>query len=469
VCNYDGCDKAYFQEKHLQAHIKGSHTHERSFVCDWEGCGKSFLTSTRLKRHNDTHIGHERFRCTAYPPCNQTFRKHQTLQRHINSEHLELAPYQCHYIDPITNRACSAGFDGANGLRQHVERIHGTPRFFCPDCLVPGQFDMNQAPMHLGFVTEKAFQAHVRKEHANCAFCELKCRSQRELQKHIETLHSGSTLEERKNIPCTYAGCDRRFTKKNNLTAHIRTAHMGERFICGNFDVSSYPDLSQFDDDDGCGSDFVSKQYLVDHIRTSHLGLPSVLNANRKKASSISDIETDDGDEYIAEDFSDGEEEQYSEPKRTTKRASKAKSKSSTIDDLIGVSYENDPKRKTPCPVLNCPYRFIRNYDLQVHLRTSHQDWVPTFETPFPPSFNTDTSFQYPEPSMDTYVMGPECSYAEASMSNFIEPNADIEWELQRQAMEGGAFWVGSDDSPSKDYVDQEWTQEVEEMRRLIG
>ncbi len=108
VCTYEGCDKAYLTDKHLQTHIKGSHTHERSYHCDWEACNKSFLTSTRLKRHKEAHKGHERFRCTAYPPCNRTFRKHQTLQRHIRSEHLELAPYPCTYIDRITGEACDA-------------------------------------------------------------------------------------------------------------------------------------------------------------------------------------------------------------------------------------------------------------------------------------------------------------------------------------------------------------------------
>jgi len=140
VCTYEGCDKAYLTDKHLQTHIKGSHTHEKKYACDWEGCDKSFLTSTRLKRHKEAHKGHDRFRCTGYPPCNQTFRKHNTLQRHIRSDHLELAPYPCTYIDPITGEACNAGFDGSVGLRKHEERVHGAAQFFCPQCIVEGAF-----------------------------------------------------------------------------------------------------------------------------------------------------------------------------------------------------------------------------------------------------------------------------------------------------------------------------------------
>lgn len=467
ACTYEGCDKAYFQDKHLQAHIKGSHTHERSFVCDWEGCGKSFLTSTRLKRHKDTHVGHERFRCAGFPPCNQTFRKHHTLQRHINSEHLQLAPYQCTFVDILTNTVCRAGFDGANGLRQHVERIHGVPKFFCPDCIMPGQFDMEGNPLHLGFVTEKEHQAHIRKEHAHCPFCDLKCRGQRDLQTHIEGQHSGTTLEDRKNIPCTYAGCDRRFTKQNNLAAHVRSVHLGERFICGTFDVSSYHDVAHFDDSDGCGSDFVSKQYLVDHIRVAHLGLSSVINANRKRAS-VSDIETDDDDEYLDNDFVN--EEDYLQPgKRTTKKRG-SRTKHTVMDDLIGVSYANDPKRNIMCPVFPCEHRFMRDYDLQVHLQSMHEGWIPNM-APAPmmslPFSDMNASFQYPEPNMGNHgLFSQQNSFASTPLSSFDDPGADIDWELQRKVLEGGEFWIGSDDPIPNE---TEWSQDVREMRRLVG
>ena len=351
VCTYEGCDKSYLQEKHLKQHIKGSHTHERSYPCEWEGCDKYFLTATRLRRHQDAHQGNERFRCTAYPPCNQTFRKHQTLQRHIRSDHLDLAPYLCTLTNPLTNEPCLAGFDGATGLRKHQDTAHTPPQFMCNVCIVPGQFTPQGQVIYLGFTTQKQLDIHVRKCHADCLFCERKFASQRELQKHIESQHSGTTLEERKNIRCTFTGCLKTFTKKSNLTAHIRTAHNGERFICGTFNLSATPAFSFWDSNtDGCGKDFVSKASLEDHVRTAHLGLPSQTNGNRKKA-----VKTNLGD--------DGKGIGGAKKKRSKKQ------KPNFIENFVGL----DERRDIPCPVEGCENMFMRLYDVEVHLRARHQ------------------------------------------------------------------------------------------------
>jgi general transcription factor IIIA len=428
VCTYEGCDKAYLTDKHLQTHIKGSHTHERSYHCDWEGCNKSFLTSTRLKRHKEAHKGHERFRCTAYPPCNQTFRKHQTLQRHIRSEHLELAPYPCTYIDPITGEACNSGFDGSVGLRKHEERVHGAAQFFCPQCVVPGAFGPDGTPIHLGFTTDTQLQSHVKKEHANCPFCDLKCSSQRELQNHIDSQHSGKSLEERKKISCTYLGCNKKFTKSGNLKIHIRTAHMGERFICCTFDLSDYPDVSDFDTADACGKDFVSKASLVDHIRTAHLALPSMVNANRKKSAKSAAS----GQEFGSDDDEEDSEDEYVEqPKRKTKRRGE-KPKRVEMDDMHGF-----PEHSPPFSAFEGAFQPLDRDNLS-----------------YSPGFGGE--------------MGAEEGREEIDA---LYDQADIDWELQRRALEGGAFWIGAEEVQKSfrgDAVD-EWTQEEMEMRRLVG
>ncbi|PMD36558.1 hypothetical protein L207DRAFT_515079 [Hyaloscypha variabilis F] len=428
VCTYEACDKAYLTDKHLQTHIKGSHTHDRSYHCDWEGCKKSFLTSTRLKRHKEVHKGHDRFRCTAYPPCNQTFRKHQTLQRHIRSEHLELAPYPCTYIDPITGEACNAGFDGAVGLRKHEERVHGAAQFFCPQCTVPGAFGPDGTPIHLGFTTETQLQSHVKKEHANCPFCDLKCSSQRELQNHIDSQHSGKSLEERKKISCTYLGCTKRFTKPGNLKIHIRTAHMGERFICCTFDLSDHPDVGDFDTAEACGKDFVSKASLIDHIRTAHLDLPSVVNANRKKSAVREEGFVTDDDE---EDEEDSEDEYFEQPKTKTKKRGR-KPRAAPMDNILS----------SPAP------------------NPSFAAFEGTFQPP-------ERGNQGYSPGLAGFMGGEE---GRAEMDALYD-QADIDWELQRRTLEGGAFWIGAEEAENNFRGDpaDDWTREEMEMRRLVG
>ncbi|PQE03877.1 c2h2 transcription factor protein [Rutstroemia sp. NJR-2017a BBW] len=476
VCTYEGCDKAYIEEKHLKQHIKGSHTHERSYPCDWEGCTKSFLTNTRLKRHKEAHQGHERFKCTAYPPCNQTFRKHQTLQRHIRADHLDLAPFPCTQVDPITNELCKAGFDAIGGLRKHMERAHGAATFLCPDCTVPDQFQLDGTPVPLAFMTNAKLQAHIKKEHANCMFCDRKCSSQRELQKHIETQHSGSTVEDRKTIACTYPGCPKTFTKKANLQVHIRTVHEGQRFICGTYDVFATPELMSWNPSDSCGKDFVSKANLEDHIRTAHLHLPSLLNTKRKENASSS---------------------------THPKPLSKLVKNQTTIEELAGF----DARRTIDCVVQGCPHKFIREYDFHLHMRNHHRQGLeeidrlaheadvlaagfmftnsevvdPLSILPFmdhESNVHNMADMQVPiDPALqsgdfnETTGCGLDSLVATASGSGSPFGNPDLnvdvnlDWELQRQALEGGQFWIG-DEEPRMGI--EEWSREEYEMRRLI-
>jgi len=324
VCNYTDCDKSYIEEKHLKQHIKGSHTHEREYTCDWEGCTKSFMTATRLRRHRDTHAGHDRFRCTEYPPCNQSFRKHQTLQRHIRSDHLELAPFPCTQIDTNTGEPCGAGFDSGGALRKHEDRIHGSFRYFCDDCTIPGPNGLRQP---LGFTTKPELTKHIKATHIKCIFCDFPFTSQQSLQQHIEAQHNGKSLDERRTRPCTVPGCGKSFTKKYNLDVHIRTVHKGERFTCGTSDLTNSTAVRDWDGSDACGADFVSKQNLEDHIRTRHLGLSSLVNAKRTTKTKLKGKSRKSAQ---AESESESEED-------------------NAIDFLTGAMYDQDDARNIPC------------------------------------------------------------------------------------------------------------------------
>lgn len=489
ICKYEGCDKAYIEEKHLKQHIKGSHTHEREYTCDWEGCDKGFLTATRLRRHKDAHQGHERFRCTSYPPCNATFRKHQTLQRHIRAEHLDLAPFPCTHVDPDTNELCKAGFDASSGLKKHVEKAHGAATFLCEECNIPGKFLEDGTPASLAFTTNAKLQAHIKKEHATCIFCDRKCSSQQLLQKHIESQHSGSTLEERKNIPCEYPGCPKTFTKKANLQVHMRTVHDGQRFICGTFDVSKTADLSSWDGKDACGKDFVSKVNLEDHIRTLHLGLLSLLNARGGRNNKNS-----------------------AQPRRFARKAPEQ----TEIEELAGF----DSRRTIDCVVQGCPHKFMREYDLQTHVRIHHQNVdflggddmnigmgmdmnlgdfdfsnTNTGDLPNPSFMNEGANMDMStldlgmdmidpalEPSLfsfdglqaersravETSVEASATTSATASVNGWESADMALDWEIQREVLEGGPFWIGAEEDGQEVAGMEEWQRELADMRWLI-
>ncbi|RDA84186.1 hypothetical protein CP532_0270 [Ophiocordyceps camponoti-leonardi (nom. inval.)] len=319
-CPYDGCDKKYVENKHLKQHVKASHTQEAKYLCPRPGCGKSFVTGTRLRRHQAVHEGADRFRCGH---CGQSFRKKETLHKHVRQDHLFLPAHEC----PEKN--CNEAFDSKPKLRRHLTKSHGEIRFWCGECAPSTAED---GSVHrVGFTTRLLLDAHVKQEHQNCIFCDYKSSTRWELEQHVEVNHSGKSVEDRKLHDCTFDGCGKKFTKISGLNVHVRSAHLGVRFVCGQVALSG----ARFDgwsNASGCGERFASKAKLEDHVRFIHLGQP------RPKLSQIErDADDDDAD---------------------------------FIQDLCGIT--NEAKRNIACP--RCPERFIRYHDLNLHLSNFHHE-----------------------------------------------------------------------------------------------
>ncbi|RYP09147.1 hypothetical protein DL765_008538 [Monosporascus sp. GIB2] len=417
-CTYPDCDKAYIEEKHLKQHIKGSHTAERNYTCAVTGCGKSFLTATRLRRHQAVHEGQERFRCRDFPPCNQSFRKHQTLQRHIRSEHLQVAAYLCTHSDPDTGAACGAGFDTAAALRRHEEREHGELRFWCDECTK--QKDEHGNPKRTGFPTAWLLQSHIKQVHANCMFCGLPCNGRADLDRHIEEHHSKQSLEQRKNVPCTWPGCDKTFTKRSNLNTHIRIAHEGVRFVCGSVDLSGTDDLASWPQSEGCGEGFGTKAALENHVRYVHLEYERPQSNNTTSQSELPDVLT-------------------------------------LLERLAGA--EEKSRRTVPCTISGCTLKFLNASELDAHVRSQH-----SIEQALITNLGE-------EPMSSSTTLG---SYPEHQQGFGVGLQQVLNWdEIERQVGEhAGAdevFWYGADTGPSQTPLEEEWHRDEAEMRQLIG
>lgn len=319
-CPYDDCDKDYTVDKHLKQHIKAVHTHERKHVCQVAGCGKSFVTGTRLKRHQAVHEGADRFRCQ---DCGQSFRKKDTLGKHVRKEHQGLPAHPC--AEP----GCGAAFDTKTSLKRHREREHGEAKFWCDECGVKMLADGTEG--RVGFTTEALLLAHLKQEHQDCMFCDFKSSTQGELERHVEMYHSGRTVEDRKKEECPYPGCGKRFTSKSNRNNHVRTAHEGLRFSCGEVEITG-PGFEGWSNDQGCGSQFSAKARLEDHIRYVHLG--------------------------------------HERPRMSIAAPSQqAPELDALLDDIVGVAGQTRTSAYS-CP--HCPEVFIRHEDLDGHNQTSH-------------------------------------------------------------------------------------------------
>ncbi|ROV99151.1 hypothetical protein VMCG_06654 [Cytospora schulzeri] len=354
ACTYDGCGKSYTENKHLKQHLI-SHTKEAKYVCDT--CDKAFSTGTRLRRHQKVHEGEERYRCRGHPPCAQSFRKHQTLQRHVLKEHMGKKPFPCAHV------GCGASYDTANALASHRDRDHGELRFWCDECCEEAAKAADKKEP-VGFTTQFLLDQHIRHEHVNCIFCDVRFTGQYELDQHMEIYHSGLTLEDRKTVVCTHPACGKKFTKKSNMTAHYRTAHEGMRFVCGKVDLNGAgPDLLEGWDwaAHGCGEGFVDKAKLVQHVLFVHLGVPRP--------------ESGPGSSYY-------NPPQYHYDHQEEDQSSRLTSGTSFLNEISGVA--DHERRQVVCTAPGCNARFIRYADLQNHTRADHPEHAP--EAVVPPS-----------------------------------------------------------------------------------
>ena len=325
------CPKDFLRDSHLKHHVKSAHSDIRDYTCSHAGCGKSFATGTRLRRHEATHSGENKHTCTGYDDCNQTFRKKETLHRHILQAHQNIKPFACTEMNQNTGEMCQKRFDTAEKLKSHQRSMHDPTRFTCTICQQAQVLAYRDTPSIDAeavvpyFATYAGLKRHIDAEHPpTCARCSLSFKTPKELSRHVELVHNlvdPNSVREEEAHRCPYAGCDRSFSKKGNLSVHVRTVHEKRRdFVCGQTGVT----LAEITSDIsllGCGRDFTSKSTLEEHIRTTHLGMEAKRVERNKKRRA---------EKHQAED------EDKAGPKKRRTRKDKGVKKSSAIQSLVG-------------------------------------------------------------------------------------------------------------------------------------
>jgi len=218
---------------------------------------------------------------------------------------------------------------------------------------------------------------------------------------------------------------------------HIRTVHEGDkRFICGDISLSISKKLVSWDGANACGTSFTTKGNLEEHIRSVHLGIPNTTRAKNPR------------------------ETQLTPDKHGGTNTKKRPKPPSTLTKLTGAGYAEETGRTITCPEKDCAYRFLRVYDLEVHLGTRHG--------------LTDFEIDDRLACRDGLIWVGE-GYVDADdeiAEREIEREFDMEAELERMAAEGGDFWL-SNNSPARhgdeDEDEDEWEGESAELRRLMG
>lgn len=341
TCPHPLCTKNFLRESHLKHHVKSAHSDVRDYVCGWEGCGKSFVTATRLKRHHAAHEGRERFRCTV-AGCGQAFRKHGTLQKHILIVHEGKKPFACQVLD-IDGIECGVGFDTEGQLKAHAGRVHESNTFLCTICPSEVRNTIGRPNLDYrnpSFSTYAALREHIEIEHPPaCTECGQKYKSLRDLKSHLEVIHGVFDVNDQKVHFCQEKGCGRSFTKRGNVRMHESISHGSIRFVCGEIDPSMLDQVTDWDGTNSCGKALTTKASLKEHIRTAHQGLAPSREIKRQTQNGTSDEQA-------------------------------RKHQVPVLTRITGAGYEEG--RSIQCLVTGCNHRFLREYDLEIHLQCRH-------------------------------------------------------------------------------------------------
>ncbi|KAF2997393.1 Strongly-conserved Zn-finger binding protein (TFIIIA) [Curvularia kusanoi] len=346
ACTEPACDKTFPRKDHLQRHMRNAHngsSEQGAHICDWEGCGKTFTSAGRLQRHKDVH--ESKLYCKDYPPCHESFRKQTALDAHIKSQHLEVKPFPCTFVNAETSERCTKGYQTENALQKHMSNAHGKQEegtLYCMLCMTPAtetetmEIDSTTTTIPknpLVFTTAEELRLHSLEYHPPvCPECGQRFKNEANLKSHVETVHSGTAAR----FPCTAPSCDAVFTRKHNLTVHIQSVHEHQfKYHCVSTAVmnSKHADLAGWNGENACGHSFKAKSSLDNHIRTHHLG-----QGNRKE--------------------------------RRLAAKSRKKEDPSMAALLTGVGY--DQEREIPCIKPECEFRFHRDIDLRRHLKAVH-------------------------------------------------------------------------------------------------
>ncbi|KAL9124405.1 MAG: hypothetical protein Q9217_006260 [Psora testacea] len=428
VCPHTSCPKDFLRDSHLKHHIKSAHTNVRDHVCSWDGCGKAFLTATRLRRHLAAHEGRAKFTCLIQG-CGQTFRKHSTLQSHVVKVHEGRKPYVCAFLKDDGKR-CNADFDTTAKLQHHEGRLHEVKRYTCTICSTGKSSegtDSDRKELFVAFSTYSALQKHVIVDHPpTCAECGLMCTSQAALKNHIEGTHGDLSIDQRRIHLCPEPNCRASFTKKGNLNVHLQTVHYGKRYVCCKLELKETKGIETWDGAEACGSSFTSKARLLEHIKMAHVGL-------KTKGTG--------------------------KPKKQEKRA--RRKRVSTLAGLTGSGYAEESGRHIACFVPECQWKFLREYDHEMHLQSYHG--LADLEIQAMRMDGSILDELYSRSSHQGHL-----AITAEDLATATEFDTQLVYINEAEPLDdSGVFWLGDQDHTMVDTGEQRLHDEME-MQRLI-
>lgn len=286
---YPPCNQTFRKHQTLQRHIRADHLHLTPFPCTFMDtetevrCSAGFDSGGALRKHEDRVHGSLRFFCEecttpgqhATEPekplgfrtktelnkhmkachldcifCDMNFRSQLDLERHTETAHSEstgLLPLPKVTKKPIcTWDGCGKTFAKKYNLDVHVRQVHKGQRYTCGDfdlmgsTIVPNWNGSNACGQE--FNAKVNLEDHVRTQHLGLASVVNSNRQRSSAGSIAATemnefdpigLLTGAAYgrDVARDIPCSVAGCQWRFTREYDMEQHILTRHN-----CGSLD-----------------------------------------------------------------------------------------------------------------------------------------------------------------------------------------------------------------------------------------
>ena len=193
---------------------------EKKSVFQCKECGKKSLKLWNIYHHVDFyHLPHVQHKCDG---CQQVFSNHSALKMHVGYKHAFTGKYDSKEASEIKCSDCDFTTKTHTSLANHRAWNHDSNIVMCDVCSEK-------------FPGREKLMLHKRRAHGGkkqCPHCEG---SYSNLLKHKKIMHTDD-----KDKPYSCLVCEKGFIDKSRITAHMRSAHTGEkpfpcRFLCGTF------------------------------------------------------------------------------------------------------------------------------------------------------------------------------------------------------------------------------------------